>query len=298
MEPNPAETGFQSKWHALLVTARFDRPIGTLLLLWPTLWALWLAAGGIPKIDVLIIFVLGVVIMRAAGCIINDLVDRDLDPQVERTRGRPIATGAINPTEAVIAIVVLLVIALGLVLLTNRLTIYLAFGGAGLALIYPFMKRLTYLPQLVLGAAFGWSIPMAWAAQTDSLSTIAWLLFAANVLWTTAYDTLYAMVDREDDIRAGVKSTAILFGELDLPFVAILQLSALAALVFVGQRMSLSWVYYAGVFGAACWFFYQHWLAGQRTRERYFKAFLNNNWVGLTVFVGIAGHYWLHGAAG
>lgn len=280
------------------MTARFDRPIGTLLLLWPTLWSLWLAAQGIPHIDVLIIFVLGVVVMRAAGCIINDFVDRDLDPQVERTKARPIATGVIKPAEALTAVAVLMVIALGLVLLTNTLTLYLAFGAAALAFIYPFMKRVTYLPQLVLGAAFGWSIPMAWAAQTDSLSPIAWLLFAANVLWTTAYDTLYAMVDRDDDIRAGVKSTAILFGELDLPFVAILQLSFLAALAFVGQRMELSWVYYAGVLGAAGWFVYQHWLAGQRTRERYFKAFLNNNWVGMTVFAGIAGHYWLRGATG
>lgn len=266
---------------------RFDRPIGTLLLLWPTLWALWLAAGGIPSPDVLAIFVAGVVLMRAAGCVINDYADRNIDGHVERTRHRPLADGRILPATALRLLVGLCSAAFVLVLLTNRLTVWLSFGAVAIAAIYPFMKRYTQLPQVVLGAAWAWSIPMAFAAQTNTVPAAAWALYAGVVLWTMAFDTFYAMVDRDDDLRIGVKSTAILFGELDLAIIAVLQGLTLLALSLVGQSFARGGWYFAGVTVAAALFAYQQFRARHRQRAACMAAFRNNNWVGIAVFAGI-----------
>ncbi len=274
-----------------MLLMRLDRPIGILLLLWPTLWALWIAAGGMPEPLILVVFVSGVILMRSAGCIINDFADRDIDPHVERTRDRPIAAGRVTPREALSLFGGLLLVAFGLVLLLNRQTVLLAFGAAALATVYPFMKRYTYLPQVVLGAAFGWAIPMAFSAVTGSVPAVAWVLFIANVLWATAYDTMYAMVDRRDDIRIGVKSTAILFGEMDRPIIAALQAMVLFALVLVGQRLEMGVPYYVGLTVAAGLAGYQQFLIRERDPRGCFRAFLNNNWFGLAVFSGIVGHY-------
>ncbi|MDX1588667.1 MAG: 4-hydroxybenzoate octaprenyltransferase [Oleiphilaceae bacterium] len=273
---------------------RLDRPIGTLLLLWPTLWALWLAAGGVPHFGTLVVFVLGVFIMRAAGCVINDYADRDLDGFVKRTRERPLATGVIQPNEALGLFVALITLAFLLVLLfTNTLTLYLAFGGVLLAFIYPFMKRYTHLPQLFLGAAFSWAIPMAWAAEANEITRLAWLLFAANLIWTVAYDTLYAMVDRDDDVRIGIKSTAVLLGEADRPMIAILQGLVVVTLWLAGQQAQLGGFFHLGLAVMAGCFAYQQWLIRERERLACFRAFLNNNWAGLAVFVGLVLDLWL-----
>ena len=270
---------------------RLHKPIGILLLLWPTLWALWLAAEGAPNLPILLVFVLGVVLMRSAGCVINDYADRAFDPQVRRTRDRPLATGLVGPREGLLVFAALCLVAFALVLTLNRLTIYLAFGALVLAAAYPFAKRYTHLPQLVLGAAFGWAIPMAFAAVQDGLPKLAWLLFTVNVLWATAYDTFYAMVDREDDLRIGVKSTAILFDEADLLVIGVLQILVLAGLVLVGRMAELGLFYYLGLLVAAGFALYQQYLARQRDPAGCFQAFLNNNWFGAAVFVGIALHY-------
>jgi len=270
-----------------LVLTRMDRPIGALLLLWPTWWALWLAAGDFPPWKLLLIFTLGVFAMRAAGCAINDYADRNLDPQVARTAGRPIATGRVTPREALFVFAVLLVFAFALVSLTNTLTIELSFVGALLAAIYPFTKRITHLPQVVLGAAFGWSIPMAFAAVTDTVPPLGWLLFIANILWSVIYDTEYAMVDREDDLKAGAKSTAILFGDADLPILGLLMGTFLLAMLFVGQRALLGWPYWSALGGAAALFAYQLWLIRNRTEGACLAAFRHNNWLGLVMWVGI-----------
>ncbi len=274
---------------------RLDKPIGTLLLLWPTLWALWLSAEGVPNLGVLAIFVTGVVLMRSAGCVINDYADRRFDGHVKRTCMRPIVTGKITEKEVLTLFAGLVLISFILVLMTNPLTIGLSFAALALAVIYPYMKRHTHLPQVVLGAAFGWSIPMAWAAQTGELTAITWLLFTANLLWTVAYDTQYAMVDRDDDLRIGIKSTAILFGELDTLINAVLQILALVGLLFVGAKLSLGWFYYLGLVGAAGLFVYQYRLTRTRDRDGCFKAFLNNHWVGMTIFAGIFGNYLISG---
>ena len=267
---------------------RLDRPIGSLLLLWPTYWSLWLAAGGIPSIANLVIFTLGVFLMRAAGCAINDFADRKVDGHVKRTQDRPLASGRIKPVEAVTLFAGLALVAFLLVVLfTNPLTLYLSFGGLALAFVYPFMKRYTHLPQLFLGAAFSWAIPMAWAAETGEVSKLTWLLFTANVLWTVAYDTLYAMVDRDDDLKIGVKSTAILFGDGDRVIVGALQALVILVLVLVGHQVGLGAFYYLGLLGMACLFVYQQHLARNREREGCFKAFLNNNWAGGSVFLGL-----------
>lgn len=271
-----------------LVLTRMDRPIGALLLLWPTWWALWLAAGDWPPLKPLAIFTLGVFAMRAAGCAINDFADRKLDPQVARTAGRPIASGRVTPREALLVFGALLAFAFVLVLFTNRLTVELSFAGAALAAIYPFTKRWTSLPQVVLGAAFGWSIPMAFAAVAGSVPPLGWLLFIANILWSVVYDTEYAMVDREDDLKAGAKSTAILFGDADRPIIGILMATLLLALVFVGQRAQLGWPYWLGLLVAAGLFAYQLWLIRTRERGACLAAFRHNNWVGLTLWIGIA----------
>ena len=281
----------KQRLHQYYLLTRLHKPIGILLLLWPTLWALWLAAEGVPSLPVLLVFVLGVVLMRSAGCVINDYADRAFDPQVRRTGERPLATGQVTPREALILFAVLCLIAFALVLTLNRLTIYLAFGALALAAAYPFTKRYTHLPQLVLGAAFGWAIPMAFAAVQDGLPKLAWLLFTVNVLWATAYDTFYAMVDREDDLKIGVKSTAILFGEADLLVIGILQILVLMGLVLVGRMAGLGLFFYLGLLVAAGLALYQQYLARQRAPAGCFQAFLNNNWFGAAVFAGIFIHY-------
>ncbi len=263
------------------------RPIGTLLLMWPMLWALWLAAGGLPALDVLAIFVLGTFVMRSAGCVINDYADRDFDGHVERTRERPLATGAVSPREALAVFGVLLALACVLVLGTNRLTVLLAVGGALLAITYPFAKRYTYLPQVHLGAAFGWAVPMAFAAQTGAVPPLAWLVFCAAVLWAVIYDTEYAMVDRDDDLKLGIKSTAILFDDADKLIIGILQLMMLLNLALIGQQAALGTAFYVSLGVAALLFGYQQYLIRERSRAGCFAAFKNNNWVGGIVFLGI-----------
>ncbi|HEB87739.1 MAG TPA: 4-hydroxybenzoate octaprenyltransferase [Gammaproteobacteria bacterium] len=265
---------------------RLHRPIGILLLLWPTGWALWVAAAGWPDWPVLLVFLLGVVLMRSAGCVINDFADRNFDPRIRRTRDRPIASGKVTPKEALWLFAALCLLAFLLVLSMNRLTIYLAFVAVALAAVYPFMKRYTHLPQVVLGMTFGWSIPMAFAAQTGEVPRIAWLLYVINVLWSVIYDTMYAMVDREDDLRAGVKSTAVLFAEADRVIIGILQVFMLLGLVLLGRQLALSTVYYLGVAVAAGLSLYQQYLIRGREPNACFRAFLNNNWLGFAVFAG------------
>ena len=271
-----------------LVLTRMDRPIGALLLLWPTWWALWLAAGDFPPWQPLLIFTVGVFSMRAAGCAINDYADRKLDPHVQRTAGRPLASGRVTPREALLVFAGLLALSFVLVLFTNALTIKLAFVGAALAACYPFSKRYTNLPQVVLGAAFGWSIPMAFAAVSGSVPVIGWLLFIGNILWSVIYDTEYAMVDREDDRKAGAKSTALLFGDADVPIIGVLMGTFLLTMLFVGQRAALGWPYWISLLACAGLFGYQLWLIRERARDACLTAFRHNNWLGLTVWVGIA----------
>ncbi len=280
-------SAWRRKARDYLVLMRMDRPVGALLLLWPTWWALWLAKRDFPPVRLLVIFTLGVFVMRAAGCVINDYADRWLDPNVERTRARPIAAGRVSTREALVLFGVLLAIAFGLVWLTDALTIKLSLVGAALAALYPFTKRYTHLPQVVLGAAFGWSIPMAFAAVAGTLPPLCWLLFVANVVWTLIYDTEYAMVDREDDIRAGARSTAILFGDLDRPILAALSVTFVIALVMIGQRATMQWSYYAGVAVAAGMLAWQQWRLRDRAPESCFAAFRNNQWVGLVLWVAI-----------
>ena len=275
--------------YALLM--RLDRPIGSLLLLWPALWALWLAGEGHPRPLVVVVFVLGVVLMRSAGCVINDYADRRVDPHVTRTRQRPIAAGRVTPREALTLFVVLCLLAFALVLLMNRLTVMMSVGGVVLAVVYPFMKRYTHLPQVVLGMAFGWAVPMAYAAQTGAVPPVAWLLFIATVLWDTAYDTMYAMVDRPDDLRIGVKSTAILFGEADRHLIALIQAFFFVVMIMIGRQLRLGGFYYAGLAAAVALAGYQLLLIRRRDPRECFKAFLNNNWFGMVIFAGIVMHY-------
>jgi 4-hydroxybenzoate polyprenyltransferase len=267
---------------------RLDRPIGYLLLLWPTWWGLWAAAGGTPPLSLLLIFTLGVVLMRSAGCVINDYADRWLDPQVQRTRSRPLAAGEVTPKSALLLFAALLLGAFVLVLFTNALTIRLALVGALLAASYPFLKRYTHLPQIYLGVAFGWAIPMAFAAVLGEVPRLAWLLFIATIAWATAYDTLYAMVDRDDDIKAGARSTAILFGDMDLVAVAMLHATFLMAMLFAGQQLNLGtpWLLALGLAAGLCAL--QLWRARGRDRAGCFRAFLDNHWVGLVLFLGLA----------
>lgn len=271
---------------------RLDRPIGTWLLMWPTLWALWIASEGVPARDTLLIFVVGVYLMRAAGCVINDYADRHFDGHVKRTKDRPLATGRISEREAKGLFVGLVAAAFVLVCFTNLFTVMLSFGGVVLAAIYPFMKRYTHLPQLFLGAAFSWAIPMAFGAVTESVPMEAWLLFFANVAWTVAYDTEYAMVDRDDDLKIGIKSTAVLFGRLDWLMIALLQGVTVLLLMIVGGELRLGGFYWVGLAGMAAIFAYQHWLIRDRSRERCFRAFLNNHWAGLTLCAGLVLDLW------
>ena len=265
---------------------RFDRPVGTLLLLWPTMAALWIAAAGRPPLNLIIVFALGTIVMRAAGCVINDYADRDLDAHVARTRDRPLATKQITQTEALMLFALLLATALVLVFLLNQQTQRLAVVGACIATLYPFMKRWTYLPQVVLGAAFSWGIVMAFTATGAALADGAWLMFIASVLWIVAYDTLYAMVDREDDLRVGIKSTAILFGNADRAMVAALQASTVITLVMLGAQLHYGVGYFLGIAVAAALFVYQQRLIRDRRPARCFAAFRNNVWVGFALFVG------------
>jgi 4-hydroxybenzoate polyprenyltransferase len=269
------------------VLMRLNKPIGIYLLLWPTLWALMIAGEGSPDKKVLLIFIAGVVLMRSAGCVINDYFDRDFDRHVSRTSNRPLTSGRVTTLEAKLLFGALCLAALLLVLQLNRLTIMMSVVGALLAMVYPYMKRVTHLPQVVLGAAFGWAVPMAFAAQTGTVPQLAWLMFTTTVLWTTAYDTMYAMVDRQDDIALGLKSTAILFGDADRAVIGGLQLSVLACLVMIGMQAELGMYYYGGVLFAAGLAAWQQRLIRNCDRDGCFKAFLNNHWFGLVIFLGI-----------
>jgi 4-hydroxybenzoate polyprenyltransferase len=266
---------------------RLDKPVGIYLLLWPTLWALWVAAKGIPDFSVVLIFTLGVIFMRSAGCVINDYADRKVDGHVGRTVNRPLITGAVTSKQALILFFALLATSFLLVLFTNTLTIQLSFAGAALAAIYPFMKRHTHLPQVFLGAAFSWAIPMAFAAQADELPKYLWLIYMANLSWTVAYDTMYAMVDRDDDIKIGVKSTAILFGDADKVMIAILQGITIFCLLLLGSELALNVFYYLGLAVATVLMVYQQKLIRGRDKVGCFAGFLNSHWVGVAVWIGL-----------
>lgn len=293
LNPSPRYQHIIDRLEQYSLLTRLDRPIGTLLLLWPTLWALWIAAEGWPRSPVLIVFVLGVILMRAAGCAINDFADRNIDGHVQRTRQRPMATGKVSSREALLVFASLAICAFILVLFMNRLTIYMSLVGVLLAASYPFMKRYHYMPQVHLGAAFGWAVPMAYTAQANEITAMTWLIFMATVLWTTAYDTMYAMADREDDLKIGVKSTAILFGEADRLIIGMIQALLMLNLILIGQRAELGLYYYLGLLGASGFAIYQQYLIKDRERMKCFQAFLNNNWFGMSVFVGIFIDYWV-----
>ena len=282
----------KNRLNIYIALTRFDKPIGSYLLLWPTLWALWIASDGTPDLTLIMVFTLGVFLTRSAGCVINDVADRKIDGKVKRTANRPLAKGLISTKEAVALFIFLMGSAFLLVLLTtNSMTVYLSFIALGLALLYPFMKRYTQLPQLVLGAAFGFGIPMAFTATSEQLPMLAWLLYFAKIFWTIAYDTMYAMVDRDDDLKIGVKSTAILFGQQDRLINGILQMLTLALLISVGFIANLGSIYYLGLLGMACLFVYQQYLIKDRDRDLCFKAFLNNHYAVLLVFIAIVLDY-------
>ncbi len=270
---------------------RVDKPIGLWLLLWPTLWALWLAGEGHPDQGLFVVFIFGVFIMRSAGCVLNDYADRKIDPYVERTRTRPIASGAVTPNEALILFTALGLIAVGLAAMLNRQAQILAIIAAALTVTYPFVKRYISIPQFVLGAAFGWAVPMAFAAQTGETPQLAWLVFGVALIWAVIYDTFYAMVDREDDLKVGVKSTAILFGDVDIFVIAGLQMLMLVALLLIGYRAGLGIWYYLSVLIAGALMAYHLWLARDRQPAGCFAAFLNNHYIGMVVFIGIVLHY-------
>ena len=287
----PESPGSDSKLQGLWRLMRFHKPIGTWLLAAPTTWALIIASEGWPDLKILCIFGLGIVVMRAAGCVANDLADRKLDGHVARTRDRPLVTGLVSTKEALALLLLLLSIALALVLLTNALTVKLSLVGVALAMMYPYMKRVTHLPQFVLGAAFSWSIPMAFAAVTNTLPEALWWLFLGNLLWTVVYDTQYAMVDREDDLAIGIKSTAILFGHLDRRLIAIMQAGALACFLQTGATFGFTWPFYAAVLCIALLFCWHQWLIRHRQEEACFKAFNQSKWIGLIMLLGIVGHF-------
>ena len=270
---------------------RLDKPIGIYLLLWPTLWALWVAAEGVPSSANLLIFVGGVILMRAAGCVINDYADRHFDGHVSRTQARPLASGKVKPREALVLFAGLVAASFLLVLLTNASTVWLSFGGVALAACYPFMKRYTFYPQVVLGAAFSWGMPMAFSAETGGVPPEAWLLYIANLLWTVAYDTYYAMADREDDLKIGVKSTAILFGDADRLIIACLQGLALLCLLLAGSKFQLGLCFQLGLLAAAACFVWEYRQTRNRKPMACFNAFLHNHWAGLAIFLGIAADY-------
>jgi 4-hydroxybenzoate polyprenyltransferase len=287
----PALPGFIEQLKNYIELMRLNKPIGVWLLLWPTLWALWLAGQGHPDGGIFLVFMLGVIVMRSAGCVLNDFADRNIDPYVERTRTRPIASGAVAPAEALTLFVALALIAVGLAAMLNPLAQMLAVGAAGLTVLYPFIKRFVSIPQFVLGAAFGWAVPMAFAAQTGEAPQLAWLVFGAALIWAVIYDTFYAMVDREDDEKVGVKSTAILFGEADLFVIGGLQMLMLVSLIFIGDMAELGIWYFGSVGVAAILMAYHQWLARSRRPDACFKAFLHNHYVGMVIFIGIVLHY-------
>ncbi len=274
-----------------IALARLNRPIGIYLLLWPTLTALWIAAEGWPGWHLFLVFTLGTVLTRSAGCVVNDLIDIRFDGHVKRTLERPLVTGRVDPLEAGIFAAAILFVSLLLVLTTNLYTVWLSVAAVAITAIYPVMKRYTYLPQAVLGIAFSWGMLMAFTAVNNEISNVAWLLLIANLLWVVAYDTEYAMVDRDDDLRLGLKSTAILFADLDRPMIGVLQGSFLVSMLLVPRLTDLGALYYFGLCGATALFIYQQYLIKDRSREGCFDAFLNNHWVGLFVFAGVAGHY-------
>ena len=277
-------------WDFIQLT-RMDKPMGIYLLLWPTLWALWVAAKGVPSLSNLLIFVFGVILTRAGGCVINDFADRKVDGHVKRTVQRPLVSGKISSKEALVFFALLMGISFLLVLCTNAPTIALSFGGLALAASYPFMKRYTYYPQVVLGAAFSWGMPMAFTAETGSLPAAAWLLYIANLLWTVGYDTYYAMTDRDDDLKIGVKSTAILFGDADRIIILSLQGLALGCLLLAGAQFELGGWFHLGLLAAAACFVWEFWYTRDRDPQRCFRAFLHNHWAGLAIFVGIVLNY-------
>jgi 4-hydroxybenzoate polyprenyltransferase len=272
---------------------RLHRPIGIYLVLWPTLWALWLASRGGPDLLIFAVFMVGTMLMRSAGCAINDYADRNIDGHVRRTKDRPLAAGLIAPWEAVAVFAVLTLACFGLVLLLNRLTIQLSIIGAFLAASYPFTKRVTHLPQAYLGMAFGWGIPMAFAAETGAVPPAAWVLFCANIFWSLVYDTMYAMADREDDLKIGVKSSAILFGRYDRLIIGVLQLLVLGLLFLSGLLFQMGPLYYAGLTVALAFAAYEQWMIRERDPKRCFDAFLHNHYFGMAVFIGIAADYLL-----
>ena len=280
-----------AKLTAIKQITRMDKPIGTYLLLWPTYWALWIASDGWPSLHLLLVFSLGVFFMRSAGCVMNDYADRKIDGAVKRTQNRPLVTGALSSSEALQLFATFILLAFSLVLTLSNYTIILSIVALLLAASYPFMKRITHFPQVVLGAAFSWGMIMAFAQEQGQIPLVAWLLFAANVLWTIAYDTMYAMVDRDDDLRIGVKSTAIAFGENDKRIILFLQLVTLALLFSVGDILAFGWPYQLSLVIAAGFFSYQQLLISARDRDRCFQAFLNNHYVGLVVFVGVTVEY-------
>ena len=281
-----------TKAHAYWQLMRMDRPIGSLLLLWPTLWSLFISAQGMPDLKVLIVFTLGVVFMRSAGCVINDFADRRVDGHVKRTHQRPLPSGRVSAFEAIGLFLILCLMSFLLVLTMNTLTIKLSLIALVLAFIYPFMKRYTHLPQLFLGLAYSWSIPMAWAAQTGELSPVAWYIFTINAIWTIAYDTQYAMVDRDDDLKIGIKSTAILFGRWDKLVIGLLQLTTLIMLITLGWWYGLGLAYYLSLVLVAGLFVFQQRLTYYREREKCFSAFLNNNYVGMAIAAGLWFSFW------
>jgi 4-hydroxybenzoate polyprenyltransferase len=285
---------FASRLPDFIALMRFDRPIGIWLLLWPTLWAVWIAGDGHPSLSIVLIFTLGVVFMRSAGCVINDYADRHWDGEVARTADRPLVTGRVSAKEALLLFALLVGLSASLLLWLNRETFYWSLGALALATLYPFMKRYTYLPQVVLGAAFSWAIPMAFVAQGKSPDALCWLLYSANLAWTVAYDTQYAMCDRDDDLKAGIKSTAILFGELDLLMVGLLQGLFLVGLLLLGQQLSLGWPWYAGLLAAFILFALQAWQTRAREPQTCLDAFKNNHLVGLVVFIALLGGWLFH----
>jgi 4-hydroxybenzoate polyprenyltransferase len=290
--PARATPGFFNQLHNYVQLMRLDKPIGVWLLLWPTLWALWLAGEGHPDPGVFVVFMLGVIIMRSAGCVLNDFADRNIDPYVERTRTRPIASGVVAPMEALTLFIALALIAIGLGAMLNRPAQLLAVIGAGLTVIYPFIKRFVSVPQFVLGAAFGWAVPMAFAAQTESLPKQAWLLYVAALIWAVAYDTMYSMADREDDLKIGLKSTAILFGEYDRAIIGLFQALLILTLWLTGRDLEFTKLYFYALGLASLLMIYEQYLIVYRVPENCFKAFLHNHWIGAIVFFGIMGHYY------
>lgn len=289
--PTSSPTDWRVRFGDYWRLVRADRPIGIYLLLWPALWALWIAAAGFPPWWILLVFILGTALMRSAGCAINDFADRHLDGQVERTAGRPLATGRVTPREAVVVFVVLSLVAFSLVLTLNTMTIAHSFVAVALAAAYPFTKRYTHFPQVVLGAAFGWAVPMAFTALQEQVPAVAWVLFTATVVWALIYDTMYAMVDRDDDLRVGIKSTAILFGRFDRLAIGMLQVVMVILLWQVGQMAGRGAFFAVGLAAAAVLFAYQQWLIRGRDRAACFRAFLNNHYVGMAVFLGLFADY-------